>query len=238
VQLHGEPLPELVSTLTAAGAEMIEVPVYRWVPPEDVAPLHRLLRATAAREVDALAFTSAPAATSFLRAAERTGLSQPIRSALSGPVLAFCVGPVTAAPLERAGVPIIVPDRSRLGALVRQIVHELPARSEQRVTVAGHLLTLSGRRVLVDDRPIPLGAAARGLLRLLADRPGEVVPRSVLREHLPGESAGEHAVDVAIARLRAQLGDARIVETVIKRGYRLRSGVPESPADEDSTVMP
>src|SRR5262249_39220043 len=35
VQLHGEPLPDLVQTLRMAGADVIEVPVYRWVPPED-----------------------------------------------------------------------------------------------------------------------------------------------------------------------------------------------------------
>src|SRR5690348_14412199 len=33
VQLHGEPLPDMVQTLRAAGAEVIEVPVYRWVLP-------------------------------------------------------------------------------------------------------------------------------------------------------------------------------------------------------------
>src|SRR3954454_6750392 len=38
VQLHGEPLPDVVQTLRAAGAEVIEVPVYRWVPPADEEP--------------------------------------------------------------------------------------------------------------------------------------------------------------------------------------------------------
>ena len=31
-----------------------------------------------------------------------------------------------------------------------------------------------------------------------------------------------HAVDVAVARLRTALGSSRHIETVIKRGYRLR----------------
>jgi uroporphyrinogen-III synthase len=31
-----------------------------------------------------------------------------------------------------------------------------------------------------------------------------------------------HAVDVAIARLRTALGSANHIETIIKRGYRLR----------------
>src|SRR3954454_21079475 len=32
VQLHGEPLPEFCASLRGAGAEVLEVPVYRWQP--------------------------------------------------------------------------------------------------------------------------------------------------------------------------------------------------------------
>ena len=38
MQLHGEPLPDVVEALDVAGAEVVEVPVYRWVPPADIAP--------------------------------------------------------------------------------------------------------------------------------------------------------------------------------------------------------
>jgi uroporphyrinogen-III synthase len=72
VQLHGEPLRDLVDTLRAAGAEVIEVPVYRWVPPEDEQPLRRLIEATAAAALDCVTFTSAPAAVNFLRTADRS----------------------------------------------------------------------------------------------------------------------------------------------------------------------
>ena len=33
---------ELAHRLTMAGAEVVEVPVYRWVPPADVAPMDRV----------------------------------------------------------------------------------------------------------------------------------------------------------------------------------------------------
>jgi uroporphyrinogen-III synthase len=48
VQLHGEPLPDMVQTLRLAGAEVIEVPVYRWVLPQDTTPLLRLIGAVCA----------------------------------------------------------------------------------------------------------------------------------------------------------------------------------------------
>ena len=62
VQLHGEPLPDFVETLRAADADVVEVPVYRWAPPEDLAPLHRLVDQAADRQLDAVTFTSAPLA--------------------------------------------------------------------------------------------------------------------------------------------------------------------------------
>src|ERR1700761_1455310 len=44
-QLHGDPLTDMVQALRRAGAEVIEVPVYRWVPPEDPVPLKQLIEA-------------------------------------------------------------------------------------------------------------------------------------------------------------------------------------------------
>jgi uroporphyrinogen-III synthase len=59
------------------------------------------------------------------------------------------------------------------------------------------------------------------VLRALADRPGRVLSRAALLGALP-RGADEHAVEMAVARLRAGLGGTGYVQTVIKRGYRLR----------------
>src|SRR5690606_26014605 len=69
LQLHGEREPDRAAALARAGAAVIEVPVYRWLPPTDPAPLHRLIDLVGARYVDAVTFTSAPAAEALLRAA-------------------------------------------------------------------------------------------------------------------------------------------------------------------------
>ncbi len=115
VQLHGEPLPGFIESLQAAGAEIVGVPVYRWMPPQDIAPLDRLLDATAARALDAITFTSAPAAASFLGRAEERGLLPEVLGALRDEVLAACVGPVTALPLQARAIPTVQPERFRLG---------------------------------------------------------------------------------------------------------------------------
>ena len=58
------------------------------------------------------------------------------------------------------------------------------------------------------------------VLRVLADAGGAVVPRARLQEVLP-DAGDDHALEVAIARLRSALGARGLVATVIKRGYRL-----------------
>ena len=221
VQLHGEPLPDMVETLRLAGADVIEVPVYRWVPPDDAAPLRRLVEMVAAAGVDAVAFTSAPATASFLLCADRQGCGDAVRAALRGSVVAACVGPVTAGPLVREDIPVVQPSRGRLGALVREIVEQLPVRRGHALPVAGHAMEVRGHAVVVDERLIPLSGTSMALLRELVRRPGQVVSRRDLLRVAGGDGGDEHAVEVAIGRLRGALGDPRIVLTVVKRGYRL-----------------
>jgi uroporphyrinogen-III synthase len=220
VQQHGEPLPDMVEALTVAGADVIEVPVYRWEPPADLGPLDRLTDATLAGDLDVLAFTSAPAAAGLLARAADRGLRDELIARLRGPVLALCVGPVTAAPLEALDIPTLQPQRSRLGAMVRRLETELPART-RGLPVAGHWLELRGHAALVDGRLREVPPNGMTLLQTLARRPGRVVPRSELLAALPGKGNDEHAVETAIARLRAALGNPKLVQTVVKRGYRL-----------------
>jgi uroporphyrinogen-III synthase len=220
VQLHGEPLPDMVRTLRLAGAEVIEVPVYRWVPPEDTAPLHRLIRAVSCAALDAVAFTSAPAAASFLRAAGELDCGDAVRAALRGPVVPACVGPVTAGPFREEGIAVIQPGRARLGALVREIVEQVPLRRGVTLPAAGHTLDVRGHAVVVDGTLVPLTSASMALLREFTVRPGHVVSRADLLKVTPGEG-GEHAAEMAVGRLRTALGDPRIIQTVMKRGYRL-----------------
>ncbi|MFB7502611.1 uroporphyrinogen-III synthase [Streptomyces broussonetiae] len=220
VQLHGEPLPGFVESLRAGGAEVLPVPVYRWMPPQDTTPLDRLLEATVARSVDALTFTSAPAAASLLSRAEARGLLPELLSALSHDVLPACVGPVTALPLQAQGVDTVQPERFRLGPLVQLLCQELPARA-RALPIAGHRVEIRGHAVVVDGDLKPVPPAGMSLLRVLSRRPGWVVPRADLLRALPGAGRDEHAVETAMARLRTALGAPKLIQTVVKRGYRL-----------------
>jgi uroporphyrinogen-III synthase len=217
VQLHGESRPEYLEALAAIGARVIEVPVCRWAPPTDPAPLHRLVDLIAARLVDAVTFTAAPAVGALLRAAGAE--SETVLHALRSDVLVACVGPVTAAPLRRYEVPVVAPACAGLSAMVSTIADELPGRAVS-LEVAGHSLTLRGHAAIVDGELRLLAPAPMAVLRALAAAPGRVLSRAALLRTLP-RGADEHAVEMAVARLRAGLGASGVVQTVVRRGYRL-----------------
>ncbi|TQS43581.1 uroporphyrinogen-III synthase [Cryptosporangium phraense] len=228
IQLHGEPLRDVASALVAAGAEVVEVEVYRWRPPDDRAPLRRLVESICAGAVDAVTFTSAAASANLLATADEAGRGEAVVRAFSSSVLAVCVGPVTASVLERRGIPVVSPERYRLAAMVRTVSDALPAKYPT-FRVQDHTVQVRGFAVLLDGALVPAPPASMAVLRSLASRPGRVFSRAELRAVLPAGGAGDHAVEMAITRLRAALGAADLVETVIKRGYRLRTDRVLSP---------
>jgi uroporphyrinogen-III synthase len=226
VQLHGaadewDPFPEFLDALRDAGAELVPIHVYRWKPTPAGGDFDQLVSLIARRQFDAVTFTSAPAAAAMLERSHEMEIEDQLLKALRTDVHAMCVGPVTAQPLLRAGVPTSSPERMRLGALARHIAQELPSRRSCAMTAAGHDIEIRGSCVVVDGSVKSLSGAAMATLRALAQRPGDVVARAELLRVLPGHSNDPHAVDTAVLRLRTALGDKNIVATVVKRGYRL-----------------
>jgi DNA-binding winged helix-turn-helix (wHTH) protein/Tol biopolymer transport system component len=97
-------------------------------------------------------------------------------------------------------------------------------------------LRKSGTRIRLQDQPFKV------LLALL-ERPGEVVTREELRRRIwPQESFGDfdHAVSVAVGKLRTALGDCaetpRYVETLHRRGYRFVFPLTPSSPHADAPV--
>jgi uroporphyrinogen-III synthase len=225
VQLHGaasewEPNTDICDALTLACAQVIKVPVYRWEAPKDSRPMDQLIAMIVHGQIDAVSFTSAPAVASMLQRAKALGYVAELVAALRDHVGAFCVGPVTSAPLRRLGVPTVHPHRYRLGALARLISDEVPRRA-RHFTAGGHRISVRSATVAVDGdiRTLPPGAMA--VLRRLMANPGRVVSREELLALMPGGGADTHAVETAMTRLRSALGAPRAIQTVVKRGYRL-----------------
>ncbi len=222
VQEHGQSLSMVAHALRRRGADVTSVAVYRVVPAEDPEPMFHLIDQIADREIHAVTFTAAPAVAALMEAAASTGRREEVVSAFQGDVLASCVGPVTAAAFELWGVPTIFPDRSRLVAMIKQLEVELPSRSSgTSFEVAGKTLLLHGEVVVLDGAEVKLSPAPLAVLQALVLNPGHVVSRRDLLAALPsGTAESDHAVDMAVGRLRAAIG-TRSVQTVVKRGYRL-----------------
>jgi len=222
VQEHGQSLSMAAHALRRRGADVITVAIYRVASADDPGPMFHLVDEIADRSLHAVTFTSAPAVAALMEAAGSTGRRDEVIGAFQADVLASCVGPVTAAAFEMWGVPSIYPDRSRLAAMVKQLETELPSRSGGlSVPVAGHTLLLHGDEVLLDGVAVRLTPAPLAVLQALLVNPGHVVSRRELLAALPsGTASSEHAVEMAVARLRSALG-TRLVQTVVKRGYRL-----------------
>jgi DNA-binding winged helix-turn-helix (wHTH) protein/Tol biopolymer transport system component len=96
----------------------------------------------------------------------------------------------------------------------------------------------SGSRVKLQEQPFKV-------LHLLLERPGALVTREELRSRIwPDESFGDfdHAVNVAVGKLRTALGDSAdnpsFIETVPRRGYRFVAPLERSLADSQPAMFP
>jgi uroporphyrinogen-III synthase len=212
----------LADTLAGRGADVIDIPIYRWVLPHDLAPAHRLLDALVDRQLDAVTVTSSPALTNlFALAADRSD-ADAVRAALATEVVVACVGPVCSASARKAGITRVVePDRFRLGAMVKRLTDALAATA-WKLRVGGAVLEVQGGLVAVDGTDVRLPRREQLVLMVLADAGGAVVAKSELARRVWPPEVDHHVVEVTVGRLRANLGAASAaVVTVPRRGYRL-----------------
>ncbi|HUF33755.1 MAG TPA: uroporphyrinogen-III synthase [Acidimicrobiales bacterium] len=222
VQLDGSETSTLSDAVRARGADVVEVPVYRWTLPDDLRPAERLVVAACEGRLDAVTFTSAPALENLLGVARGLGRLDELVAAAAGPILVVCVGPVCAGVAARHGLTRVVePPRARLGAMVGALCSALEGRG-RRVVVGSRVVVLQGSTAVIDGVAVALTNRERAVLDVLLERPGTVVAKSTLLRQVwgPGE-ADEHAVEVTVARLRRRLGPAgSAIETAVRRGYR------------------
>ncbi len=230
IQHHGAGDTALDDAFRAAGADTVALEVYRWGPPTDPAAVARAAADAGAGKYDAVLFTSAPGAVAWLESLRAADSLDAVRGLVAGgALLVAAVGPVTAEPLAYAGMLALQPTRARMGALTRLVITELGGDRHAIGTAHGRLRIRAGA-VTLDHRPIQISPSGIAVLRRLAATPGQVVSREELLQVLPGDSSDPHTAEVAVARLReslrAAVGDAPLVRTVIKRGYVLAAGQP------------
>lgn len=121
VQRYGSANVELDRALEARGAEVVEIPTYRWSLPPDTKPLAELIGRLERKEMDAAVFTNAEQVRNLFLVAQQIGKSDALRQALNATLVAS-IGPVASAALREVQVKIGVEAKPpKLGALLSSL---------------------------------------------------------------------------------------------------------------------
>ena len=110
--------------------------------------------------------------------------------------------------------------------------------ARQRILFPPFHFDLAAQRLACGSKPIDLPPKALGVLRYLAERPGQLVSKEeLLRSTWPDVHVSGDVLKVAIAEIRRALADPpkdRFIETAHRRGYRFiaKTEVPAMPEKE------
>lgn len=209
--------------LRRRGADVTEVPTFTPSPPAERYSLRRLLDLIARRQVDAVAVLGAPVAAQLVEHAASERRLVELNTALRYHLLCVALGAPTAQPLRDRGVPVRVAARPFAEELAEDVLGALPARG-LTVAVAGHRLEVRGQAVVLDGQFIAVPGGPLAVLRALARHPGRVVSAAEIRGSEPtwaDADVDDHAVEMAVSRLRRLFRGTDLIETIVKRGYRL-----------------
>jgi uroporphyrinogen-III synthase len=128
VQEYGVSNPDLLKALKQRGAEVFQVPIYRWALPEDLGPLRQALDEIIAEKVPVLLITNAAQVDHVMQVLEKDGKVKPFRAALKEMVVAS-IGPTASECLRHHDWPIdLEPSHPKMGILVKETgeqVHSL-----------------------------------------------------------------------------------------------------------------
>jgi two-component system OmpR family response regulator len=114
---------------------------------------------------------------------------------------------------------------SELEARVRALTRRSLAGAQALLRNGPLVLDPAGRVAMLNDAPLDLSARELGLLEILISRPGRLVSKEQLVDHLCewGEEVSTNAIEVYVHRLRKKIEPAGIpIVTVRGLGYSMR----------------
>jgi len=134
VQEYGVSNVDFLDQLRKRGADVLEVPVYRWGFPEDLDPLRHALNAIVEGRARVVLFTNGVQVEHLLRVAADQGLEPKLRQALRHCMVAS-IGPTCSAAIAAAGLSVdFEPSHPKMGFLV----HEASAKAGQWIERKGN----------------------------------------------------------------------------------------------------
>jgi len=118
IQRYGSANVELDRALEARGAQVTEIPTYRWSLPPDTKPLEDLIGALERGELHAAVFTNAEQVRNLFAVAASIGKAKSLEDSLNRTLVAS-IGPVASAALRNARVTVgLESSPPKLGALI------------------------------------------------------------------------------------------------------------------------
>jgi uroporphyrinogen-III synthase len=120
VQEYGASNPGLLEALKQRGAEVFQVPIYRWTLPDDLGPLRQALDEVLAGKVSVLLVTNAAQVDHVMQVLEKYGQVELFHTALKKMVIAS-IGPTASERLRQHDWPIdLEPSHPKMGILVKE----------------------------------------------------------------------------------------------------------------------
>jgi uroporphyrinogen-III synthase len=121
VQRYGAANAELDRALEALGAQVTEIPTYRWSLPADTQPLEKLIGALERGEMHAAVFTNAEQVRNLFAVAQKMNKTEVLQHSLNRTLVAS-IGPVASAALREHRVKIGLESKPpKLGALINAL---------------------------------------------------------------------------------------------------------------------
>jgi uroporphyrinogen-III synthase len=132
VQEYGTSNPDLLEALQQRGAEIFQVPIYRWALPENLEPLRQALDEVIAGKVPVLLITNAAQVDHVMEVLGKDGKLEPFRAALKKMVVAS-IGPTASERLRHYEWPIdLEPSHPKMGILVKETSEQIHALLHQK----------------------------------------------------------------------------------------------------------
>lgn len=125
VQEYGVSNHDLLEALKERGAEVFQVPIYRWALPEDLKLLRQALDKIIAGKVPVLLITNAAQVDHVIQMLEKDGKVERFRAALKKMVVAS-IGPTASERLRQHDWPIdLEPSHPKMGVLVKELAEQV-----------------------------------------------------------------------------------------------------------------
>lgn len=120
VQEYGVSNPDLLAALRQRGAQVTQVPIYKWALPENIAPLREVLVAIIAGQIDVMLITNAAQIDHVMQLLEQEGKVAQFKEACKKMVVAS-IGPTASERLRQYEWPIdLEPSHPKMGILVKE----------------------------------------------------------------------------------------------------------------------